>query len=134
MPTAIRPIPDVNEWKAGESECCSQELAVLVEHGYSMTLLAWSRSVCGIVSPNASAVLRLMTSSNFVGRWTGRSPGFAPLRILSTYRGPSEQIAEVWPIRHEAATHDKFTLMVYGWQTARRREFYELGFGREEKR
>ena len=30
------------------------------------------------------AALMLMTSSNFVGCSTGRSPGFAPLRILST--------------------------------------------------
>src|SRR2546425_6430991 len=39
---------------------------------------------CGIVRPIALAVLRLMTSSNFVGCSTGRSPGFEPLRILST--------------------------------------------------
>jgi hypothetical protein len=41
-------------------------------------------SVWGMVSPNAFAVLRLITSSNLVGCWTGRSPGLAPLRILST--------------------------------------------------
>src|SRR5262245_1669181 len=35
-------------------------------------------------SPSALAVLRLMISSNFVGRSTGRSAGLAPLRILST--------------------------------------------------
>src|SRR6266481_4644370 len=39
----------------------------------------------GIVRPRALAVLRLMTSSNFVGCSMGRSPGFAPLRIMSTY-------------------------------------------------
>jgi hypothetical protein len=38
----------------------------------------------GIVKPSAFAVLRLMTSSNLVGCWTGRSAGFAPFRILST--------------------------------------------------
>jgi hypothetical protein len=38
----------------------------------------------GIVSPRALAVLRLMTSSNFVGCSTGRSAGLAPFRILST--------------------------------------------------
>ena len=32
----------------------------------------------------AWAVLRLMTSSNFVGCSTGRSAGLAPFRILST--------------------------------------------------
>ena len=39
---------------------------------------------CGIVSPRALAVFRLITSSNLVGCSTGRSPGLAPLRILST--------------------------------------------------
>ncbi len=51
---------------------------------YSITRSAWRRIVCGIVRPSALAVLRLMTSSNFVGCSTGRSPGFAPFRILST--------------------------------------------------
>ena len=35
--------------------------------------------------PSALAVLRLITSSNFVGCSTGRSAGLAPFRILSTY-------------------------------------------------
>src|SRR5205807_5985174 len=52
---------------------------------YSITWSARSSSDCGIVKPNTLAVLRLMTSSNFVGCSTGRSAGFAPLRILSTY-------------------------------------------------
>ena len=39
-----------------------------------------------MVRPSALAVLRLMINSNFVGCSTGRSLGFAPLRILSTYR------------------------------------------------
>ena len=38
----------------------------------------------GIVRPRALAVLRLLTSSNFVGCSTGRSPGLALLRISST--------------------------------------------------
>ena len=38
----------------------------------------------GIVSPRAWAVLRLMTSSNFIGCSTGRSAGLVPLRSLST--------------------------------------------------
>jgi hypothetical protein len=50
-------------------------------------LITWSArisNVCGIVSPSALAVLRLITSSNFIGCSTGRSAGLAPLRILST--------------------------------------------------
>ena len=36
----------------------------------------------GTVSPSSFAVLRLTTSSNLVGCWTGRSAGLAPLRIF----------------------------------------------------
>jgi hypothetical protein len=51
---------------------------------YSITSSARARIEGGIVSPSAFAVLRLTTSSNLVGCWTGRSAGFAPFRILST--------------------------------------------------
>ena len=46
---------------------------------------ARSSSACGIVNPSAWAVFKLMTNSNRVGCSMGRSPGLAPLRILSTY-------------------------------------------------
>jgi len=49
---------------------------------YSMTSSAPARIDCGTVRPSALAVLRLMTNSNLVGCWTGRSAGFSPLRIL----------------------------------------------------
>jgi hypothetical protein len=49
---------------------------------YSMISSARCSSDCGTVRPSALAVLRLITSSNLVGCWTGRSAGFAPLRIL----------------------------------------------------
>src|ERR1700751_5925456 len=39
----------------------------------------------GTSRPRALAVLRLITSSNLTGAWTGSSLGFAPFRILSTY-------------------------------------------------
>src|SRR6266536_3072931 len=52
---------------------------------YWITSSARCSKDCGIVRPSALAVLRLITSSNLVGCSTGRSPGFAPLRILSTY-------------------------------------------------
>ena len=52
---------------------------------HSMTSSARPSTVGGIVRPSALAVLRLISSSNFVGCSTGRSPGWAPLRILSTY-------------------------------------------------
>jgi hypothetical protein len=51
---------------------------------YSITSSARASSTGGISRPSALAVLRLMTNSNLVGRWTGRSAGLAPLRIGPT--------------------------------------------------
>lgn len=50
----------------------------------SMTRSARTSTDGGTVSPSARAVLRLTASSNVVGCSIGRSPGRAPLRILST--------------------------------------------------
>ena len=46
-----------------------------------ITSSAVANSVSGMVRPRALAVLRLMTNSNLVGCWTGRSAGFSPLRM-----------------------------------------------------
>src|SRR5262249_34524234 len=51
---------------------------------HSITSSARSRKDSGIFSPMARAVLRLTTSSNLVGCWTGKSAGFSPLRMRST--------------------------------------------------
>jgi hypothetical protein len=51
---------------------------------YSITSSARPSSVAVISMPSALAVFRLIANSNFVGRSTGRSAGFAPFRILST--------------------------------------------------
>ena len=51
---------------------------------HSITSSARASSVGGTSRPSALAVLRLMTSSNLVGCTTGRSVGFAPLRIRPT--------------------------------------------------
>src|SRR5690348_3362574 len=51
---------------------------------YSMSRSAWRRTLGGIVTPSALAVLRLITSSNLAGCSIGRSPGLAPFRILAT--------------------------------------------------
>ena len=48
---------------------------------YSITSSAIASTFAGIVRPNALAVLRLMTSWKVVGRNTGNSAGFAPLRM-----------------------------------------------------
>jgi hypothetical protein len=52
---------------------------------YFMTLSALASTFGGIVRPIWFAVLKLMMNSNFVGCSTGRSAGFLPFRILSTY-------------------------------------------------
>jgi hypothetical protein len=52
---------------------------------YSITSSAVASNVCGMVSRSASAVFRLTTISNLVGNWTGRSAGFSPFKIRSTY-------------------------------------------------
>jgi hypothetical protein len=44
-----------------------------------MTSSARARIEGGTVRPSALAVLRLTTSSNLVGCYTGRSAGFSPL-------------------------------------------------------
>jgi hypothetical protein len=63
-------------------------------HRYSITSSARPRIESGIVRPIAFAVLRLRTMSNFVACSTGRSVGFAPLKILSTKYAPRRYIEE----------------------------------------
>src|SRR5262249_53702127 len=48
---------------------------------HSITSSARASSCGGTSRPSALAVFRLITSSNLVGCCTGRSAGFAPLRI-----------------------------------------------------
>src|SRR5215831_18365881 len=48
---------------------------------HSITSSASDRRLSEILTPSAFAVLRLITSSNLVGCMTGRSAGFAPLRM-----------------------------------------------------
>src|SRR5262245_14422424 len=48
---------------------------------HSITSSARASSVGGTSRPSALAVFRLITSSNFVGCMTGRSPGLSPLRM-----------------------------------------------------
>ncbi len=51
---------------------------------HSITSSASASSRSGTFRPSVLAVLRLMTSSNLVGCWTGNSAGLAPLRMRST--------------------------------------------------
>jgi hypothetical protein len=65
---------------------------VEADHGFSrtcrsywMTSVTWSMISLGKVIPSACAVLRFTTNSKVIGCSTGRSAGFAPLRIRSKY-------------------------------------------------
>src|SRR5262245_1733820 len=48
-------------------------------------LIGASKHVGEMVSPSSLAAFRLSDSSYLVGACTGRSPGFSPLRMRSTY-------------------------------------------------
>src|SRR4051812_30652134 len=60
---------------------------------YSITSSARCCRMSGTSSPSAFAVLRLTIISNLLGKLTGRSAGFPPLRILSTYAAVSRKNA-----------------------------------------
>jgi hypothetical protein len=62
---------------------------------YSINSSALVSRIGGTVRPSAFAVLRLMMNSNLLGNSTGRSAGFAPLRILST-RAAARLYISVW--------------------------------------
>src|SRR6516165_1669346 len=72
--------------RPGRRRAASQrdELAPLHLRGHSITSSARASKVGGSSKPKALAVFRLTTNSNLVPCCTGRSAGFAPLRILST--------------------------------------------------
>ena len=65
-------------WRSHRAAQQKYQLAPL----HSMISSARTRIDGGTVRPSALAVLRLMTSSNLVGCWTGRSAGWAPFRIF----------------------------------------------------
>src|SRR5262249_48569187 len=60
-------------------------IVLAASRGYLITLSALASRSTGIVRPISFAALRLMMNSNFVACCTGRSPGLAPFKILSTY-------------------------------------------------
>src|SRR5215831_19199228 len=73
---------------------------------HSITSSARASSIGGTSMPSALAVLRLITRSYLVGAWTGRSAGFSPLRMRSTYpaaRRNSSTILEPYELSPPAA-------------------------------
>src|SRR6266699_2455522 len=65
------------------------------EMRHSITSSAARRMPSGTSIPSALAVLRLTMNLNLVGSCTGRSPGLAPLRMRSTYKGASRNCSDV---------------------------------------
>src|SRR5262249_49734375 len=61
----------------------AQQRDELAPAAHSITSSASESTSGGMESPSALAVLRLITRSNFPGCRTGRSAGFAPLRMLA---------------------------------------------------
>jgi hypothetical protein len=72
-------------WSALRTQVGHRAMSALIsgsDRRYSITLSARSNSAAGTVTPIAFAVLRLITSSNFVGRSTGTSATLAPRNSL----------------------------------------------------
>src|SRR5262249_53161410 len=63
----------------------AEERDELASLDHSITSSASASTLSGRARPRAFAALRLITSSNFVGNSTGRSAGFAPLRMRPAY-------------------------------------------------
>ena len=71
---------------------------------HSITRSASIKRCAGILSPRALAVLRLITSSNFVGCSTGKVSGLGSLQDLVHVPGyKSVPVCAVSPVVHEPA-------------------------------
>src|SRR5262249_41686771 len=71
--------------REGPRRSCAAEQRYELAALHSITSSARASSVGGTSRPSALAVLRLITSSNFVGACTGSSAGLTPPRMRSTY-------------------------------------------------
>jgi len=69
-------------WRSASQK---RTLCAAAKCAYSITSSAMLSSPDEGLRPSALAVLRLITSSNLVGCWIGRSAGLAPLRMRSMY-------------------------------------------------
>src|SRR5580704_8649511 len=77
------------EWPCWRTAKCSDKLAP----PHSITSSAINNVDWGMVSPSALAVFRLITNSYLVGVCTGKSDGFSPLRMRSTYDAAPRKIS-----------------------------------------
>src|SRR5438128_10079174 len=103
--------------------------------GYSVTRSARSKSVCGIVSPRAFAVLRLITSSNFVGCSTGRSAGVGAFEDLVDVPGRApKDLGITRTVRHEASSLNKSPLLEHARQPRPECQLGQAHPGGDERR
>src|SRR5262245_1147858 len=70
--------------KWGHCARCPEQRDERAPQDHSITSSARASSIGGMSRPMAFAVARLITRSNFVAISTGKSAGFAPLRIRPT--------------------------------------------------
>src|SRR5262249_8216842 len=81
--------PDAIAWLRARHERprrrAAEQREEVAARDHSITSSARASSIGGTVRPIAFAVIRLIASSNLVGCSTGKSSGFAPRKILSTY-------------------------------------------------
>src|SRR5262249_30633720 len=85
---------DLNE---GEIKSVQSWHRCLIFCHHLITLSARYSIDCGMLRPICLAVLRLITSSNFVGRSTGRSAGLAPLRVWATEHTTRRELSPMCP-------------------------------------
>ena len=77
----------------GAARAVDKDLTARPVAPHSITSSASASSLSGTARPSAFVVLRLITSSNFVGCWNGKSPGFSPFSTLATYEPGPRYIA-----------------------------------------
>jgi hypothetical protein len=77
-----------NRTRAVQQSNCSVEIV------YSITSSASSCKESRTVRPRAFAVAKLITISNLIGDWTGRSATFSPRKMRSTYAPVRRKISD----------------------------------------
>ena len=91
---------------------------------HSMSWSARRRKDSEIVNPSALAVLRLITSANLVGCWTGRSDGRHRSKSCQRSRGAPRQVGIICVIGHQATgVSDLDRIRIHCWQSIAGREF-----------
>jgi hypothetical protein len=89
------------EWPIREADLIADMIAgplsAIDRHSpsYSIKSSARASNAGGTVIPSALAVLMLITNSNLVGCSTGRSAGFAPCKILSTWATDNRKLSTI---------------------------------------